>query len=410
MANQLDRRSMLEVPSRARGSVRSTHTDIFSDEYALEPHEVIDGHEGNPLDRDDGHDGTSLSVPSRRSSYRQQSFESRTRRSRGSQRSDTNSSIAPTTDDQSLRVSHPPRSVTSVSDLGTFTPTRQVSGRTTQMSDFSRAQSPYQGAMGPSHPYAMYPQGIGLTRTPSMATTSTIRQPERSYSGPSGPTQPYAMYPQSTVTEAEQVPVAGFPGMDQEYQRRLGPDGEDADDLIGPDGYAEQLPPYTRFANGILPKYTSGTGSVRRSGVPPNYMSGTANIRRSVLPVTTGDSEETLNSLSHNLNSSRENSNSIDPFDDSSTQLNSTTAIALLPKDEGGSFKERVRKKSRRRVRVCCGVLPCWLLSMMVMVVILAVIMGGGIGGMIAHRHIKQAAGYQQPAAAQTVTASANSA
>ena len=29
---------------------------------------------------------------------------------------------------------------------------------------------------------------------------------------------------------------------------------EDADDLIGPDGYTEQLPPYTRYANGIPPK------------------------------------------------------------------------------------------------------------------------------------------------------------
>ena len=397
MANQADRPSMLEVPSRARGSIRSTHTDVFSDEFALEPYEVIDGHEETPLNRDDGHDSTSLSVPSRRSSYRQQSFESRIRRSRGSQQSDTGSPIAPTFDGHISRVSHPPRSVTSVSDLGSSNPARQVSTRIP-----SRAQSPYQGAMGPSHPYAMYPQGIGLTRTPSMATTSTIRQPERSYSGPSGPTQPYAMYPQNTVAEAEQVAVPGFPGVDQEYQRRLGPDGEDVDDLIGPDGYAEQLPAYTRFANGIPPKYTSRMGSVRRSGVPPNYMSESGSIRRSAVPATLGDSEETLHSPSSNAN--------IDPFGDSSTQLNSTTAIALLPKDEAEGFKERVRKKGKRRIRVCCGVLPCWLLLVMTVVVILAVILGGGIGGMIAHKHIKQAEEYHQPEAAHTVTASASSA
>ncbi len=406
MANQPDRRSMLEVPPRTRGSVRSTHTDIFSDEFALEPYEVIDGHHEPLLDRDDSRDRTSLSVPSRRSSYRRQSFESRTRRSRGSQRSETGSSIAPISDDHASQVSHPPRSVGSISDLGSLTSAHQISIRTTPTPDLSRAQSPYQGATGPSHPYAMYPQDIGLARTPSMATTSTIRQPERSYSGPSGPTQPYGMYPQNIVPEAEQVAVAGFPGMDQEYQRRLGPDGEDVDDLIGPDGYAEQLPPYTRFANGKPPKYTSRMGSIRRSGVPPNYMSEVGS-RRSALLATPGESQETLNSSRHDPNSSRDIANSANPFGDSSTQLNPTATS--LPKDEGGSFKERVRAKSKKRVRVCCGVLPCWLLFVMAIVVILAVIMGGGIGGMIAHKHLQQATEYHPPEAAQTITASASS-
>ena len=409
MADQSNQRSMLEVPSRNRGSIRSAHTDIFSDEFALEPHEAIDSHERTPLNQDDGHHSAPLSVSSRRSSRRQQSFDSRIRRSRGSQRSDAGSSIMPTFEDHTLRLSHQPRSGTPVSDLGSFTPARQVSIRTAPMSDISRAQSPYQGAMGPSHPYAMYPQGIGPTRTPSMATTSTIRQPERSYSGPSGPTQPYAMYPQNTVTESEQVPVAGFPGINQDYQRRLGPDGEDVDDLIGPDGYAEQLPPYTRFANGIPPKYTSGIGSLRRSGVPPNYMSETGSTSRSAVSVTSGDSQETLSSPSNIPNGSRVNPNYTDPFGDSSTQLNSTSAITVLSKDEGSSFKERVREKSKRRVRVCCGVLPCWLLLVMVAVVILAVILGGGIGGMIAHKHLSQDEGYHRPEAAHTITAQQSS-
>ena len=408
MANQPDRRSLLQVPSRNRGSVRSTRTNIFSDEFALDPEEGIDGQHDALLDRDDNHDGTSLSVPSRPSSYRQQSFESRSRRSRGSQRSETGSSIVPTIDDHASRVSHPPRSVASLSDLVSSSPSRRISIRTTPASDISRTQSPYQGALGPSHPYAMYPQDIGLTRTPSMATTSTIRQPERSYSGPSGPTQPYGMYTQNTVPDIEQVPVAGFPGMDQEYQRRLGPDGEDVDDLIGPDGYAEQLPPYTRFPNGKPPKYTSRMGSVRRSGVSPNYMSETGS-RRSVVLAIPGDSQETLNSQRHYPSSSRDSPNSANPFDDSTTHLNSASPN-ILSTDQGGGLKEKVRKKGKKKIRVCCGVLPCWLLFVMAVVVILAVIMGGGIGGMIAHKHIKEATEYHQPEAAHTITASANSA
>lgn len=218
------------------------------------------------------------------------------------------------------------------------------------------------------------------------------------------------MYPQNTVPEDEQITVAGFPGMDQDYQRRLVPDGEDVDDLIGPDGYAEQLPPYTRFANGIPPKYTSGMGSVRRSGVPPTYMSESVSIRRSAVPAAPEDSQEILSSPRHNLNSSSDNASSMNPFTDSSTQLNPTTAIAVFPKDEGGSFKERVREKSKRRVKVCCGVIPCWLVFVLSVVLILVVILGGGIGGLIAHKHVEGATGHNQPEAAHTITASASSA
>ena len=401
MSNPADRPPTLEVPLRASGSVRSTYTDIFSDDFALEPHELIH------RERDEGHDGTSLSVPSRRSSYREQPCESRIRRSRGSQRSETGSSNVPILDDQPSRISHPPRSVTSVSDSGSFSPARQISVTTLPTSDIFRAQSPYQGAMGPSHPYGMYPQDIGLTRTPSMATTSTIRQPERTYSGPTGPTQPYELYPQNIVSEAEPIPVAGFPGMDLEYQRRLGPDGEDVDDLIGPDGYAEQLPPYTRFPSGVPPKYTSGIGSVRRNGALPNYMSEFGSVRRSGMPAIPSDSRETLHSPSHDPSSPRDNANSSNPFDDTSTPLSSNTAIIGLSKDECGGFKEKVRERSKRKIRVCCGVVPCWVLFVMTAVVLLAVLLGGGIGGMIAHRHIQEATEYNQPQAAQTITASA---
>ena len=216
------------------------------------------------------------------------------------------------------------------------------------------------------------------------------------------------MYTQNTVPEIEQVSVAGFPGMDQEYQRRLGPDGEDVDDLIGPDGYAEQLPPYTRFANGKPPKYTSRMGSVRRSGVPPYYMSE-AGSRRSVVLAMSGGSQEALNSQRHDPSSSRDSQIFANPFDDSSTQLN-PASVNVLSTDQGGGFKERVRQKGKRKVRVCCGILPCWLLFVMAAVVILAVIMGGGIGGMIAHKHIKETTEYHQPEAAHTVTTSANSA
>ncbi|KAL1891635.1 hypothetical protein Sste5346_007551 [Sporothrix stenoceras] len=97
----------------------------------------------------------------------------------------------------------------------------------------------------------MYPQNVRMARTLSGVTTSTVAPSESSYTGPRGPTFPYAMYPQNTVAGSSAMPVAGhsvgFPGMADNYQRRIGPDGEDVADLIGPDGHTEQLPPYTRY-------------------------------------------------------------------------------------------------------------------------------------------------------------------
>jgi hypothetical protein len=73
----------------------------------------------------------------------------------------------------------------------------------------------------PAHPYAMYSQS-GLDDEPS---------PE-----PMPPVLP----PIQTA-----MPV-GFPGLNAGYHRVLGPDGEEQD-IIGPDGHTEQLPPYSRY-------------------------------------------------------------------------------------------------------------------------------------------------------------------
>lgn len=111
---------------------------------------------------------------------------------------------------------------------------------------------PYQGPSGPSFPYQMYPQNVRMARTPSGITAPpSVTESDSSYTGPRGPTFPYSMYPQNTVAGPSAVPPSGipvgFPGMAGNYQRRIGPDGEDIADIIGPDGHTEQLPPYTRY-------------------------------------------------------------------------------------------------------------------------------------------------------------------
>jgi hypothetical protein len=175
--------------------------------------------------------------------------------------------------DGATGVSDRPTTVASSSGAGSLSRSSSVS---TDM-PIIRAESPYQGPAGPSHPYHMYPQNTSLARTASVATTSTNPGPsERPFTGPQAPTHPYGMYPQNTVPETESIhdsiPVSsipvGFPGHGGQYQRRLGPDGEEAADIIGPLGHTEQLPPYTQYpdeaiarkAAPVLPRLPSAGG------------------------------------------------------------------------------------------------------------------------------------------------------
>ena len=376
-------------PPLGHNAFRSSDPNIFSDDFALEPLGSIGGHQAAPPNREGSHDAT-LDTP-RRSVSLQEALQSPTgslKGSRASQRSDGPGSTSSQPDNRASQLSYPARSVTPLSDSGNTISTQHRSVRTISTFGFPRAQSPYQGPTGPSQPYGMYSQDIGFTRAPSTATTSTIRRPERTYSGPSGPTQPYGMYAQNTVPEDDAELVAGLtpptggglPGSHQHYQRRLGPDGEDAGDLIGPDGYTEQLPPYSRYANGVPPKYTSGLGSLGHRSAPP---------------VPLADSQETLRSPQ-----SRD-TGLVDPFGDSSTQLNSTASAPVPPKDEGGNFKERIQRRGKKKV--CCGI-SCWLFIALVVIVFLAVLLGGAIGGVVAHKRGVEK-GMNEALASQSITA-----
>ncbi|KAK0742446.1 hypothetical protein B0T21DRAFT_409257 [Apiosordaria backusii] len=128
--------------------------------------------------------------------------------------------------------------------------TRQLSA-STEFTTYLAPESPYRGPSGPSHPYQMYPQNVRMARTMSTTTSSTLPASESSYIGPRGPSHPYGLYPQSDGVETGAAPDTaiplGFHGLPDQYRRRVGADGEEAGDIIGPDGHTEQLPPYTRY-------------------------------------------------------------------------------------------------------------------------------------------------------------------
>ncbi|KAF2445169.1 hypothetical protein P171DRAFT_290541 [Karstenula rhodostoma CBS 690.94] len=104
---------------------------------------------------------------------------------------------------------------------------------------------------GPSHPYGMYPQNT-MMRNASISTTSTQQQAPATPQLSTGPSHPYGMYAQNVVEDEPPVPAAqtaipvGFPGINTGFHRQIGPDGEEQD-IVGPFGHTEQLPPYSRY-------------------------------------------------------------------------------------------------------------------------------------------------------------------
>ena len=357
----------------SRTSFRSENPDIFSDDFALDEF-------GSPSREGDGlNDIASPSGPFDRIErsiipQRLSSIQDFPRRSNGSQRQSGLDSLSVRHDTNTLLPSHPARTP-SVSDnpIGASTPRRSISSVST--ATMPRTQSPYQGATGPSQPYGLYPQNIGISRTPSSTTASTVRMPERVYTGPVGPTQPYGMYTQNTVPEDEVSPVdgitpapIGFPGLGQDYRRRFGPDGEEAADLVGPDGHTEQLPPYTRYPNDLPPK--DGPQEALPAAISP------------VSPVANpGNHAE---SSQDTLIAARSNSSEIGrpTIDDSSTQLNPTSAGATAQHDDSGNFKESMSKKSKRRV--CWDRLPIWAVVLLLLIV--GILIGAVIGGILGHK------------------------
>lgn len=250
-------------------------------------------------------------------------------------------------------------------------PTRSSSVSTDMA--YVRTESPYQGPSGPSHPYQMYPQESRMARTMSVATTSTVQVPDRPYNGPGGPTHPYGMYPQNTVPEAEvagaaaipPVPV-GFPGLNNNYQRRLGPEGEEIAGIIGQDGHTEELPPYTQYPEEAFARKTRPTVQVPQ--VPLAGAGGIGLATRN----PEFESQEDLNTPQ-----SRQSARSM--MSDSSHQINMAAAVV--------SEKPPLKKWQQVAKRKACGIVPYWAIGLAVIVFILFGIILGTVLAILRPKH-----------------------
>lgn len=253
---------------------------------------------------------------------------------------------------------------------------------------FVRAESPYRGPAGPSHPYQTYSQGAPLTRTPSTMTTSTIRVPERAYEGPNGPTHPYGMYPQNTVPESEasstrSAPVlVGFPGLNNTYQRRLGPDGEEVADIIGPDGHTEQLPPYTKYPDEAFARKA-------RSATPPPILPPPPGAGGMGLATRDPEfsSQEDLNAPPSRRSTRSMLSDSTDHSDHSNgTSPTSPTSSAHAP-FASESEKPQLKRWQRVARKRICGIFPVWALGLVGVTLILFVVILLAVLASLWHKH-----------------------
>jgi len=356
-------------------SLRRSNPDIFSDEFALDSIVVSDGFRPS-MNRDDAVPSTPVHSPPRttipRRSIALQSEAEQSpkpvKRKQLPHGVSTGGSISSRNDEAPTLYPQRMASVASTSEMSEATSSQQRPSSIISGYSMPRRESVYRGATGPSHPYAMYPQDTTLNRA---STISSVRPPDRSYGGTNGPTHPYGMYIQNTVPEGEismgsnTAPIApvGFPGRSQQYTRRLGPDGEEADDIIGPDGHAEQLPPYTRYPDAIVTKEHYAPGDPEGQVSPQSPLQPTP---------TQGSSEEVQTS------------------DDERAHINPPPAGAAAPVNHRTSRRERWVSSGKKWT--CCGVtVPRWaVVVMVVLAVLLAALLGGVVGRLVSEKKNRQ--------------------
>ncbi|KAF2398337.1 hypothetical protein EJ06DRAFT_103828 [Trichodelitschia bisporula] len=240
-------------------------------------------------------------------------------------------------------------------------------GRPSSLASFAtlnRSQSPFPASSGPSHPYHMYPQS-GVPRPSSVSTTSTRQMPNAFSSA--GPQHPYRLYQQNSFPEDDGegaairgagVPV-GFPGRVVAFRRRIGPDGEEQD-ILGPDGHTEQLPPYSQYPEegekGPLPIITP-------LSIP-------------VSPPATIHSHDNL--LSAQQISPQREVQSLEVEAPAAQVTSSGSSLS-----EKKPWKEKTWKE-KQMTRVCGGRLPVWVIvAIIAVIVFIGIILGGVVGGML---------------------------
>lgn len=208
---------------------------------------------------------------------------------------------------------------------------------------------------GPSHAYGMFPQGLGVDRPASIASTST-GWPSH-VSGRRGPLHQYGLYPQNATDSIGASSIApSYRTRSVTSGRRQGLSYQDSIRSSAP---SEQLPAYTRFPDELHSKIAAG---------PPL----TPTSRRSIA----SQMEERS------------------PFETYAYELTADESTAVLNRGNAPQSREYSEKQDASKNRTAwlkgriCGCVPIWTIAVIMVAVIIAVC-GGVIGAYIGHeRHL----------------------
>ncbi|ROW08395.1 hypothetical protein VMCG_03333 [Cytospora schulzeri] len=308
----------------------------------------------------------------------------------------------------------------------------RVSSTSTQ-SPYIPSETPYQGPSAPSHPYQMYSQNPRLARTTSVTTTSSTptTRPESEYNGPRGPAHPYSMYPQNPFTDtssevaAPSIPTipVGFVNNTDPYQRRLGPEGEELADIIGPDGHTEELPPYTRYPDEYYNRKIRDNQDAQPEGSAAAGAS-TAAAAAAVVPAVAAEPAEPAAVAESAVPADTSTPAAANPPVTMTRAIPGAGGIGLAARDpefdaasEAGapqsrdstrsstneshhevntaaapmSEKPQFNKFQRFAKRKACGVIPYWAICLTVTaIVIVIIIVGAVIGTLLSHHKDSQ--------------------
>lgn len=308
----------------------------------------------------------------------------------------------------------------------------RVSSASTQ-SPYIPSETPYQGPSAPSQPYQLYSQNPLLARTLSVTSTSSTptTRPESEYNGPRGPAHPYSMYPQNPFTDtsspaaAASVPAipVGFVNDNDPYQRRLGPEGEELADIIGPDGHTEELPPYTRYPDEYYNRkirdnqeaQPEGAAAAEASTPPAAAAAAAPAVVPAAVPAVAGATAVPATTAGHAVSAatdspvtttraipgaggiglaardpefdaaseagSPQSRNSTRSFNTNESHHEVNTAAAPV------SEKPKLNRFQRFAKRKACGVIPYWAICLTATAVVIVVIIAGAVLGTLLSRH-----------------------
>jgi hypothetical protein len=212
--------------------------NVFSDAYAVEGLEEVDVVDGFDRNRAAGHDRIERLSSQPSSSATPQNQVTKSTRSRNTR----------STDKSNLEISQS-------SAGGRLSFSLRHDGQTGNRSGRSIPPTSHQTILASSN---ADPFG-------DSSSSETTLRPRSPFHAGSGPSFPYALYPQqNTIPDPEPplhlanaaIPV-GFSDQQGTYQRRIGPDGEDIADIIGPYGHTEPL-----VRKGLVDQFTGANVSV----------------------------------------------------------------------------------------------------------------------------------------------------